>query len=317
MRVLLAYDGSAGAETARELIGHLRLPGGTEIVVAAAVEPLTNLVGAPEVPVIPTGNEEADQRFMRELEQGLWNVASSLRAPDRSCSTRLLRGRPATVLVDEADAWASDLIVVGSRGHGPFETLLLGSVSAEIVDHAHCPVLVARHGRAHRLLLAVDGSQSAGRAVQTLASSPLLHALPATVVSVVEATPSWPVALGGAFAPTVAEIGVEGTDERRAQLQGEVDRAVETLRRAGMIVEGEVRTGDPADQIVKAARDHGADMVVVGTRGLATLPRLLLGSVARKVLLHTAASVLVCRPAKEAKRVAEPAVAGAATVASG
>jgi nucleotide-binding universal stress UspA family protein len=296
MRVLLAYDGSAGAETARELIGHLRLPRGTEVAVAAAVEPAADLIGAPEVPVIPAGSEEADRRFLRELELGLWNVATSLRAPDRSCSTRLLRGRPGTVLVDEADAWAADLIVVGSRGHGPLETLLLGSVSAEVVDHAHCPVLVARHGRAHRLVIAVDGSQSAARAVQTVASWPLLHGLPATAV---------------------AEIGVEGTDERRLQLQGEVDRAVDTLRRAGMIVEGEVRSGDPADQVVKAARDHGADLLVVGTRGLAALQRLLLGSVARKVLLHTAASVLVVRPAKEAKREAELAVARATPVAPG
>lgn len=317
MRVLLAYDGSAGAETARELIGHLRLPRGTEIAVAAAVEPAADLIGAPEVPVIPAGSEEGDRRFLRELELGLWNVAASLRAPDRSCSTRLLRGRPGTVLVDEADAWAADLIVVGSRGHGPLETLLLGSVSAEVVDHAHCPVLVARHARAHRLLIAVDGSQSAARAVQTVAAWPLLHGLPTTVVAVAEPMATWPVALGGAFAPTVAEIGIEGTDERRQQLQGEVDRAVDTLRRAGMIVEGEVRTGDPTDQIVKAARDHGADLLVVGTRGLAALQRLLLGSVARKVLLHTAASVLVVRPVKEAKREAELAVARATPVAPG
>lgn len=55
---------------------------------------------------------------------------------------RVVEGTPAGVLVDEArDA---DLLVVGSRGHGGFTGLLLGSVSQQVAHHASCPVVIVR-----------------------------------------------------------------------------------------------------------------------------------------------------------------------------
>jgi nucleotide-binding universal stress UspA family protein len=53
-------------------------------------------------------------------------------------------GPPASILIDALGA--DDLIVVGSRGLGGFKSLLLGSVSQQVVSHAPCPVLVHRHG---------------------------------------------------------------------------------------------------------------------------------------------------------------------------
>ena len=54
--------------------------------------------------------------------------------------TRAARGHPAKALVDAADD--ADLLVVGSRGHGGFTGLLLGSVSAGVAHHAPCPVVI-------------------------------------------------------------------------------------------------------------------------------------------------------------------------------
>ncbi len=55
---------------------------------------------------------------------------------------RLLAGSPARVLMDEAEG--ADLLVVGSRGHGGFLSLLLGSTAHQVTQHAHCPVVVIR-----------------------------------------------------------------------------------------------------------------------------------------------------------------------------
>jgi nucleotide-binding universal stress UspA family protein len=57
---------------------------------------------------------------------------------------RVVEGRAATVLVDESRG--ADLLVVGSRGHGGFAGLLLGSVSQQCAHHAACPVVIVHRG---------------------------------------------------------------------------------------------------------------------------------------------------------------------------
>jgi len=64
--------------------------------------------------------------------------------PPEWVATRTRQGRPAEVLIDESSY--AEMLVLGSRGHGGFAGLLLGSVSAACAEHAHCPVLVV-HGR--------------------------------------------------------------------------------------------------------------------------------------------------------------------------
>lgn len=60
--------------------------------------------------------------------------------------TAVLDGNAAPVLIEASKD--ADLLVVGSRGHGAFAGLLLGSVSEHCVHHAHCPVVVIRHPHA-------------------------------------------------------------------------------------------------------------------------------------------------------------------------
>jgi nucleotide-binding universal stress UspA family protein len=62
--------------------------------------------------------------------------------PELTIRPRIIEGRAAPVLVAASDG--ADLLVVGSRGHGEFAGMLLGSVSEHCVSNAHCPVLVLR-----------------------------------------------------------------------------------------------------------------------------------------------------------------------------
>jgi nucleotide-binding universal stress UspA family protein len=80
--------------------------------------------------------EERLERAQRELDRAVRSVAERLH-PTGS----LLRGSPGQQLADEASA-AVDLMVVGSRGYGPLQRVLLGSVSTSLVHSAPCPVMV-------------------------------------------------------------------------------------------------------------------------------------------------------------------------------
>lgn len=305
VRILLAYDGSDGAQTACDLVAHLRLPHDTELAVVAVLDTPASALSAVDVPITPPGENEGGDELRRSVDLQLSAMAANLRSPDRRCEARILRGRPSSELVEEAERWNADLIVVGNRGHSPLESIFLGSTSAEVVDHAPCPVLVARHPGAHRLVVGVDGSESARRAVATLVAWPLLRAVPASVIGVVEPISAWDFAAGGAI-PAVVEMRIETQHERARQLATQVDEAVASLRRAGGLADGEVRKGDAADQLLRAAKERGADLVVVGTRGLGTLERLLLGSVARNVVLHAPASVLVVRQLRAKIKAKQP-----------
>jgi nucleotide-binding universal stress UspA family protein len=306
MRVMLGYDGSAGAEAARDLVAHLRWPARTAITLVAALERGPDLFGAPEYAAVPEDSREASALMLADLQETLQAAAAPLKAPDRMVDTRVVRGRPASALLEEASALQPDLIVVGSRGHGPLATVLVGSVSTELVDHAPCPVLVARMPSVHRLIVGVDGSESAQRAVATLSTWPIFAGLPARVVAVSDRPAGWATSLGAAFYPGMAETGATSREARRSQAEQIAERACEDLARVGLQATSELREGDPADELIRAAAEDDADLIVVGSRGLSALSRLALGSVARKVLLHTHSSVLVVREATERVKAVDP-----------
>ena len=190
---------------------------------------------------------------------------------------------------------AADLIVVGHRGMGRWESMLLGSVSAEVVDHAPCPVLVARDDQLGPIVLADDGSCHARTAECVVLQWPLFSGLPVTVVTVSE--DGFPYAAAVApmlYSDTMTAYEASSAAERDAR-QAACEAAAKRLRDGGFDATAEVREGDAAHQIIASAREHDAGIIVVGTRGQTGLRRLVLGSVARNVLLHAPCSVLVVR----------------------
>jgi nucleotide-binding universal stress UspA family protein len=307
MRVLLAIDGSATSDTARELVASFTWPEATIIRVVAVVEPMSAvLVGMPS-PYVAT--EADDAAIVESLERRLAEAAERLAQPGHPVETRLLHGRPASEIVDEASDLRADLIVLGSRGLGPLRSMLLGSVSAEVVDHAPCPVLVARDASIGPVLVAVDGSPTARSAVEHLAGATYLRGHRIHVLSVGPelrgSRPTWAMTMTEPAAMTVE--GLVAEDRRRTELQAA--RAAEELQRSGQDADWTIGAGDPAHEIIEAAAQFGCDLIVMGSRGLTGLDRIRLGSVARNVLLHSPTSVLIVRePVREraSEREAEP-----------
>jgi len=295
MRILLALDGSPSADRARALVTSLPWGPGTTVRVVAALDVAPALWGGPWIPAIPADADALEDEAVAELTRVVEDARGPLDAAGLTVEAELLRGRPAAAIVDDARRWRPDLIVVGSRGHGPVETALLGSVSAAIVDHAACPVLVARGDHVARVVLGEDGSEGGIAARDVVATWPVFAALPVLVVGVVDVAAPWRSGIAPTMFAAAMDVYTEMVTTSRATHREIVAATTAHLRAAGRSAEGELREGDPPDQLCRAAADPAGDLLVVGSRGHVGLRRLILGSVARAVLTHAHCSVLVVK----------------------
>ena len=139
MQILIAYDGSAGAEQSLRLAESVDWPADSTLRIAAVIEPTVLFVGAPMAGGFDIPSPEVDAEITAYQQEQVTKAARKLRSADRTVEGIVLRGRPATALVDEATRFGADLVMGGSRGHGTISSLLLGSVSAEVVDQPHVP----------------------------------------------------------------------------------------------------------------------------------------------------------------------------------
>ena len=191
MRVLVAIDGSEPAALGVDLVANVAWPGGTEILVAEAVETGAGLFGGPWPALANVQADRIEAEIRAEAERTVHRARERLARPGLTVQAAVLRGRAATAIVDRAGRMPADLIVVGSRGQGTIASMLLGSVSAELVDHSPAPVLVARGDDTTRVVLAWDGSSCASRAADLVCTSPIFAGSAVRVVSVADVEIPW------------------------------------------------------------------------------------------------------------------------------
>ena len=295
MRVLVAIDGSEAAAQAIDLIAAVDWPSGTAVQVVEAVETAAELFGGPWPALALVQSESLEAEIRLDADATVGRAAERLARPGLAVDTAVLRGRPATAIVEEARTTNANLVVLGSRGHGTIETMLLGSVSAEVIDHSPVPVLVARGSRIERVVLAWDGSSYAARAADLVRDWPIFAGSTVRVVSVSDVGLPWQAGFAETESAELARIYAETAEASRARHFGLAREMADRLRAAGRSAEPEAREGKAASEILAAADAWGADLVVLGTHGRTGLARLLIGSVARNVLHHAACSVLVVR----------------------
>src|SRR5258708_14160310 len=144
MRILLPLDGSSFSDAAVNEVAFRPWPASSEVRIVTAFQvPVTP---TPEVWAIPAEYFETIERTARESAQAIVDLAvAKLRdALDKSVNVtgEILAGPPREAILDEADRWKADLIVMGSHGYGAWQRFLLGSVSQAVVAHAKCSVEV-------------------------------------------------------------------------------------------------------------------------------------------------------------------------------
>ncbi len=203
---------------------------------------------------------------------------------------------PAETITAYAKEIDADLIVIGSHGRRGLRRLLVGSVTEEVMHTAPCPVLVA-HGAGssppplRRILLPVDFStpgESAFDWAETLAATygarlVLLHVLE-------DFAPMEP------YEVTFGSLIEEVLPQLEEQARKELEQKAEALSARGVATETHLEHGRPPEVILDFAEAHGIDLIVMASHGRSGLERLLLGSVAAKVMRSAPCPVLIVRP---------------------
>jgi nucleotide-binding universal stress UspA family protein len=135
--VVVGIDGSPESRTALRWAAAEARRWGAPLVVVHAWEPT---LGQALVPVDEASVEHHAQAARHTLDHVIELEAEALAG--LRVDRRLVRAGPAPALLDEADD--ALMLVVGARGHGGFQKLLLGSVSQQCIHYATCPVVVVR-----------------------------------------------------------------------------------------------------------------------------------------------------------------------------
>jgi nucleotide-binding universal stress UspA family protein len=190
-------------------------------------------------------------------------------------------------IVRHAEAWKADTIVVGSHGHGGLSRVL-GGVAERVVRHAHCRVLVARKAAARGCVVAAtDLSVPSLPAVVAAAEEAKRRGALLKVAHAVDFLHVESFYLLGIATPST----YSPSDLRDPARQ----RLTDMMKKARIEAANEILDGPAAAAIVRYADEAGAELVVVGAHGRTGLTRLLLGSVAEKIVRSASCSVLVVR----------------------
>ena len=144
MRILLAVDGSPFSEAAVSEVALRPWPAASEVKVVTAFQ--VPMIPTPEVWAISSEYLPALEQIAREQSELIVDAAVAALAGglDKSLtvSGEVIQGLPREAILEEAERWNADLIVMGSHGYGAWRGFLLGSVSRAVVTQAKCSVEV-------------------------------------------------------------------------------------------------------------------------------------------------------------------------------
>lgn len=313
MNILIAYDGSPSADTAIDSLQRAGLPSVdvNAIVVSVAeawLPPPPSDDGVQETfpleihPGVTRAREHA-AKIMEESRELATRATKRVQGifPLWSVSPKVANGSPGFEVLNCANEWKPNLIVVGSHGRTALGRFVLGSVSQKVLTEALTSVRIGRAsigigGSAERILIGVDGSPGSAHAVRAVLERKWTQGSEVRVVVAQDLMKAFPVAL---LAPPVARFVEEVNTEERTQAHEMATTAMNQLR-AGLdqsvTVSSIVDHGDPKQVLVRHADQFGADCIFTGATGFSNrIERFVLGSVSAAVAARANCSVEVVR----------------------
>lgn len=188
---------------------------------------------------------------------------------------------PAELLLELVKDEKFDLVVIGNRAESQSERYSLGSVTEKVARHAECAVLIVKQKpKIEKLLTAVDGSKHAEKALEFAVQLAKNYNANLALLHVEE---DKLVRIGG---PQVVDcLGTVGECILK-------DAATKVQ---GVTFDKMLEYGSPAQIIIKVAKKANVDIIVVGSRGLSSVRRYLLGSVSDDISMHARSSVLIVK----------------------
>jgi nucleotide-binding universal stress UspA family protein len=299
---------------------------GMRIVTPAVVAQTVEQTVASLPPVLPDDLSIYEASARSQLEAIVTELATvGLRA-----KARLGTGPVTEGILDAALEESADLIAMSTHGRSGLSRFLLGSIAGQVIQRASVPVLLVRAKAGatpadacayRRILVPLDGSDFSRRVlpyVKALAACNkaevlLLQAIPEPEVEPSEA--HWSLTFGGSASlgevprwatdvpPSERQAWVESIQtelsrrmaEAKAAAQAQLRDVGRELSAAGIAHEERVQFGAPAEVILDTAEADAVDLIAMTTHGRSGLQRLLLGSVADKVVRHANVPVLLAR----------------------
>jgi len=307
MRILIAYDGSSGADTALFDLQRAGLPQEAEALIISVADVWT----WPPASDDPSGSRAKNldiiglnkarlqaERAIETMREAATRASEVIKAnfPMWRVSAEAYGDSPAWAVIRRAEEWGANLIVGGTYGRSALGRLFLGSISQKVLYEARCSVRVARGHAGEdkspvRVLIGVDGSASAEAAVSAVATR---NWPPGSEARVVVVYSPFTLLATHYFVHPGSVAFIDYADEG-ALAQKIVDAAAEKLRLVGITASPVIKEGDPKQVLVDEAQEWEANCIFLGAKGARGVERFLIGSVSASVAARAHCSVEVVR----------------------
>jgi len=221
--------------------------------------------------ILPQFIEKAEEETVKHLE----SVKDRAAKEGVNCTTIVSLGEePYEDIVRHASKNSVDMIIMGTHGRKAVKRLMMGSVTAMVIGHSSCNVLAVPLNAkidCRGILLATDGSRYS------------------------EAAAAEALEMARRCGSSLSVISVASSEAEVASAKDIVNKVAQAAEREGVKAALVAATGTPYEAIVETSRQNAADLIVIGSHGRTGLSRLLMGSVAERVIGLAEAAVLVVK----------------------
>jgi nucleotide-binding universal stress UspA family protein len=297
--IIVPLDGSSFAEIALPTAFMLARAWGAEIEVVTVHRPIPS--PGVDYGLWNTGSTEGAEEYLTQIVTRIKDEVGL------DVTSAVVVSMDAEALEQHARSKEADLVVMATHGRGPLSRMWLGSMTDRFIRHTSTPVLIIRPEKGEkpdlskeitfeRVLLPVDGSEE-GDAILGPALA-LGKACNSDFVLLHVSGDSEEFA--SSLLPHAVRINPKELEAERKKAEHDIEARVERLGAEGVDVTGQVvLDNSPSHAVLHFAAQHDIDLIAMTTHGRGRVGRMVLGSVADKVLRGAHQPVLLCRPLEE------------------